>query len=79
MHMINGFRKYSEFLCTIASAAESLQRKYFPPTEYDLTGEDWEEMEFGESAENGAPLVKAEAQTQEDEAAKVEASGENTK
>jgi hypothetical protein len=31
-----------------------LNRRYFPPTEFDLKGEEeWEEVEAGESAENG--------------------------
>jgi len=39
--------------------AESLSRRYFPPTEYDLHGEEWEEVEGEESAENGQAQEKA--------------------
>jgi hypothetical protein len=36
-----------------------LFRHNFPPTEYDLHGEEWEEVERGESAENGESQGKA--------------------
>lgn len=51
-------------------------RQHFPPTEYDLKGEEWEEVEGGESAENGASQEQttedgSEVQTA-DETAKIE-------
>jgi hypothetical protein len=53
-----------------------LFRQHFPPTEYDLKGEEWEEVEGGESAENGASQEQttedgSEVQTA-DETAKIE-------
>jgi O-acetyl-ADP-ribose deacetylase len=72
-----------------------LQRRFFPPTEYDLHGEEWEEVEGGESAENGesqekpaaketadveaAAEGKAEVKAAAEGKAEVEASGEKAK
>jgi hypothetical protein len=39
--------------------AANFSRRYFPPTEYDLKGEEWEAVEGGESAGNGASQEKA--------------------
>jgi hypothetical protein len=64
-----------------------LRRRFFPPTEYDLHGEEWEEVEGGESAENGESQEKAETKdttdvestVEVDDKAEVEASGEKAK
>jgi O-acetyl-ADP-ribose deacetylase len=54
--------------------AKSLFRRYFPPTEYDLHGEEWEEVEGGESAENGQSQEKAaEADIEGDQASVAKA------
>jgi O-acetyl-ADP-ribose deacetylase len=58
-----------------AQALMNFARKFFPPTEYDLHGEEWEEVEGGESAENGDSQEKAPAE----ETAEVEAKTEKAK